>query len=552
MELPRIYTELEKLFAEHGYSLYMVGGTSRSYLLNKEIADFDLVSDATPEEMKSFLTFDDTFSGMGSVHLKYQGVKVDITTLREESGYEDFRHPKEIRFVTSLRKDAKRRDFTINAIYIDAKGKIYDYYHGVDDLKNHLISMIGKPDKRLKEDPLRILRALRFSLTLNFSLTPQLIKEIDENVRWIKKVSFVRCLDEIGKMKAFSEEKAVWMLKIHHIDDYIPIEYVSKDRLNVIDLHCDTLTKEEVKEKGLYDNSLHLNLKKMNEGQYQMQTFAIFIKTAMCESPFEKAKEYIRLFKEQMEVNKNIIGQVFEYSDILNYRANKKMSAMLSLEDGEMLEGKIENLDYFYEQGVRMITLTWNYPNSIGYPNIHLDPSGKVIGFGPDEKNGLTEFGIGLIRKMNELGVIIDVSHLSDAGFYDCIRYSSKPIVASHSNSRAICASSRNLTDDMIVKLRENGGVMGINYCPDFVSSSRVNQIPDLIRHINHIRDVGGIDVIGLGSDFDGIPTPIGMSDCTRTLALKEALVAEGYAQEEIEKIFYKNFLRVFRKVRER
>lgn len=552
MELPGIYLELEKVFAEHGYSLYMVGGTSRSLLLNQEIADFDLVSDATPEEMKSFLTFDDTFSAMGSIHLKYNGVKADITTLREESGYDDFRHPKEIRFVKSLRKDAKRRDFTINAIYIDAKGKIYDYYHGTDDLKNHLISMIGKPDQRLKEDPLRILRALRFSLTLNFSLTPQLIKEIDENVSGLKKISFVRCLEEIGKMRAFSEEKAMWMLKIHRIDDVIPLEYVSKNRLDVIDLHCDTLTREEVREKGLYQNHLHLNLKKMNEGQYRMQTFAIFLKTANYAHPFSEAKKYVSLFKEQMEENRNLIGQVFEYADILNHRANKRMSALLSLEDGEMLEGKEENLDYFDEQGVRMITLTWNYPNSIGYPNVRMDASGKVLDFGPDEKNGLTDFGIALIRKMNESGIIIDVSHLSDAGFYDCIRYSTKPIVASHSNSRAICPVSRNLTDDMIVKLKENGGVMGINYCPDFVSSSRVNQIPDLIRHINHIRDVGGIDVIALGSDFDGIPTPIGMSDCTRTLALKEVLVKEGYGQEEIEKIFYKNFLRVFRKVRER
>lgn len=276
-----------------------------------------------------------------------------------------------------------------------------------------------------------------------------------------------------------------------------------------------------------------------------MQTFAIFLKTANYAHPFSEAKKYVSLFKEQMEENRNLIGQAFEYADILNHRANKRMSALLSLEDGEMLEGKEENLDYFDEQGVRMITLTWNYPNSIGYPNVRMDASGKVLDFGPDEKNGLTDFGIALIRKMNESGIIIDVSHLSDAGFYDCIRYSTKPIVASHSNSRAICPVSRNLTDDMIVKLKENGGVMGINYCPDFVSSSRVNQIPDLIRHINHIRDVGGIDVIALGSDFDGIPTPIGMSDCTRTLALKEALVREGYGQEEIEKIFYKNFLRV-------
>ena len=151
---------------------------------------------------------------------------------------------------------------------------------------------------------------------------------------------------------------------------------------------------------------------------------------------------------------------------------------------------------------------------------------------------------------MNELGMIIDVSHLSDKGFYDCIKYSKHPIVASHSNARSVCGVGRNMTDDMILKLHKNKGVMGMNYCPDFISNNtKENQIPDIVKHMLHIKSLGCIDNIALGSDFDGIETPVGMSDCTKTHDLKKEMKRCGFTQEEIDKVFYKNFLRVFKQV---
>ena len=134
-------------------------------------------------------------------------------------------------------------------------------------------------------------------------------------------------------------------------------------------------------------------------------------------------------------------------------------------------------------------------------------------------------------------------------GFWDVVKYSSKPFVASHSNSRAVCNCVRNLTDEMIKALDEKGGVMGINYCADFVSDSKEDQIPDIVRHIKHIKEVGSINCIALGSDFDGIDTPKGMSDCTKTHTLKRALLDEGFSAEDVDKIFYKNFLRIFNEV---
>ena len=312
-------------------------------------------------------------------------------------------------------------------------------------------------------------------------------------------------------------------------------------KFSVIDMHCDTLTRACRFGQNLRDYDGHINLQKMKEGNYLMQCFAMFIYLEGTPNPFEKCNEYIDFFDKSMKENSDVIRQVTNVEEILENREKGIMSALLTIEEGEAIEGSIEKLEHFYNRGVRMMTLTWNFANQLAYPNYVYE--GKI-----DTERGLTDKGIEVIKKMWELGMIVDVAHLNDAGIYDVFKYATKPIVASHSNARAVHNVPRNLSDDMIVKLRENGGVMGINYCPDFISeNTEQNQIPDIIRHIKHIVKVGGIDTVALGSDFDGIPTPNGMSDCTKTNDLYEALVAEGFSEENIDKIFYKNFLRVLK-----
>ena len=312
-------------------------------------------------------------------------------------------------------------------------------------------------------------------------------------------------------------------------------------KYSVIDMHCDTLTRVCRFGRNLRDYDGHINLQKMKEGNYLMQCFAMFIYLEGTPNPFEKCNEYIDFFDKSMKENSDVIRQVTTVEEILENREKGIMSALLTIEEGEAIEGSIEKLEHFYNRGVRMMTLTWNFANQLAYPNYVYE--GKI-----DTERGLTDKGIEVIKKMWELGMIVDVAHLNDAGIYDVFKYATKPIVASHSNARAVHNVPRNLSDDMIVKLRENGGVMGINYCPDFISEdTEQNQIPDIIRHIKHIVKVGGIDTVALGSDFDGIPTPNGMSDCTKTNDLYEALVAEGFSEEDIDKIFYKNFLRVLK-----
>ena len=185
-----IFTKLAKLFNDNGYRLFMIGGTTRDYLLNKEVYDYDFVSDATPEEMSKFLLDANYhFAKFGSVRTKVDGIHVDITTLRVEGEYLDSRHPSKIEYVKEIEKDYVRRDFTINAIYMDENFKIIDPSNGTKDLKKGIIRFIGDPTKRIKEDPLRILRAERFAKKLNFVIEPKSLEAIENNRQLLAKIN---------------------------------------------------------------------------------------------------------------------------------------------------------------------------------------------------------------------------------------------------------------------------------------------------------------------------------------------------------------------------
>lgn len=169
------------LFREHGYRLYMIGGTSRDYLLGRPYADFDFATDATPKEMETFLpSASYVFARYGSVHDKHGESEVDLTTFREEGEYKDHRHPSWIKFVKEPSLDYRRRDFTINAIYLDDRDGVLDFAGGMDDLKHGIIRFIGDPKTRIQEDPLRILRAERFAKTLGFAIDPASQKAMNE------------------------------------------------------------------------------------------------------------------------------------------------------------------------------------------------------------------------------------------------------------------------------------------------------------------------------------------------------------------------------------
>ena len=188
-EKSRAFVELAKVFSTHGFRLYLVGGTVRDILLGLPLTDMDAVTDATPDEMKEFINGDFTFAKMGSAKIKFNNVKFDVTTLRKEKGYKDHRHPGQVVFIKDTKTDHIRRDFTVNAMYMDEHFKLYDYENGLEDLNNRILRMVGNPKKRLKEDPLRIIRCLRFSLTYQLEIEPALKNALMESVKFIDSLS---------------------------------------------------------------------------------------------------------------------------------------------------------------------------------------------------------------------------------------------------------------------------------------------------------------------------------------------------------------------------
>lgn len=313
----------------------------------------------------------------------------------------------------------------------------------------------------------------------------------------------------------------------------------------IVDMHCDTLLSLD-ENTHLRNNDLDIDLIKMKQSNYLLQNFAIFTNYDKVKDRVPYVLKNINKFYKEIEANKDLIKQIFSYKDI---EENKLMSAMLTLEEGDVINDDLDILELYYRLGVRMIALTWNFKNSIGSPNFTPNPDRYQMLRTLNTTDGLTPFGKEYVKKCNELGIIIDVSHLGDKGFEDVLELSTKPIVASHSNSRAICDVARNLSDEMILKLHKNNGVMGMNFCEDFISNDSNGSVENIIKHIDHIKELGCIDNIGLGSDFDGIKKRNEMSDCSQMYMLIDALKEHGYSNEEIEKICYKNVLRVYKEV---
>lgn len=361
--------------------------------------------------------------------------------------------------------------------------------------------------------------------------------------------------------------------------------------MRIIDMHCDTVSALYDKScrdgrENLRENEGHIDLTRMKESGYLLQNFALFVELGRNQDPWERVVKLYGYYREELEKNSDMLAPVLRFSDIEKNEAQGKMSAMLTVEEGAVCKGEISKLHSLCDMGVRMLTLTWNFENELGCPNFDrssrerigavraewkaLSEAGdtekaeqklqelqrlrydQLYGNPPNLTGGLTQKGREFVAEMEELGMIPDVSHLSDAGFYDVLETASKPFVASHSNARSICACVRNLTDDMIRKLSEKGGAMGLNFCADFLEEKPAGMpnpgtVSSVVRHAKHIVDVGGIEVLGLGSDFDGIDTHAELPGAQSMGVLWEALRRGGFTEGQLDKIFYGNVLRVYR-----
>ncbi|OQB25531.1 MAG: Membrane dipeptidase (Peptidase family M19) [Firmicutes bacterium ADurb.Bin182] len=316
--------------------------------------------------------------------------------------------------------------------------------------------------------------------------------------------------------------------------------------MHIVDFHCDTVSECFIKSAGairLNENGSHIDITKLKKGGALAQFFAIYIPFGTAKYGYEiSAYEFFNLARDcylkEIKENESDIAPAYCFRDIIANREQGKISSILSVEDGALIEGSEDRIKDLFQKGVRLITLTWNHENSIGYPNS--DDKSEM-------QRGLKKFGIEAVRIMNELGIIVDVSHLSDGGFYDVARHSEKPFVASHSNARSLCSVSRNLSDDMLRVIGDKGGIAGINFLSAFLAEgANRTRVEDIVRHAVHIKEKAGIEAVAFGSDFDGIDSELEFKDYSG-YPLIEEMLAKHFTSREVDLICSGNALRVIK-----
>lgn len=322
-----------------------------------------------------------------------------------------------------------------------------------------------------------------------------------------------------------------------------------------IDMHCDTLLRTLMKGgDSLYDGEGMQSIKLMKDAGQMAQFFAVFFPPRNMEPKKDGKKppfvlppdeEFYVMMKqflfEQVEKHRDIIRMARTGEEIEQNTADGLMSAVLSIEDGRMVNGSMDRLRKLREDGVCAISLTWNFANCFGYPN---SKEKEIM------EKGLTDFGKEAIEVMNDIGILVDVSHLSDGGFKDVLKISKKPFVATHSNCRKLSPHTRNLTDEMMIAMANKGCISGLNFGSEFLNPDITctdTKVEDLAYHVFHMINVAGEDFPAFGTDFDGIGGTFEIGHPTEMDKLYVALEKRGLTASQIEKFAFKNVLRVMK-----
>lgn len=307
----------------------------------------------------------------------------------------------------------------------------------------------------------------------------------------------------------------------------------------IIDAHCDTALSVYENKSDLYKNHFQLDIQRLLDYGKRVQFFAAFANPVRFRNnTLTRVLSILDVVHEAESRYSDKLSICLNAQDIEMTLKQGKVAALLTVEGGECLNGELSILRQLYRIGVRSMLLAWNHRNLLG--------DGAEEPFG----TGLSLFGKQVIEEMNKLGMIVDVSHLCEASFHDALAVSSKPVIASHSNAKAVCDNLRNLTDHQLIDLKNINGVVGINFYPYFLNNTNKASIEHIIRHIEHICTITGENHIGIGSDYDGIEcTPDELESTHKMYLLFDRLAQLNYSNTQIEKLAGLNFLRVIKQI---
>lgn len=300
-------------------------------------------------------------------------------------------------------------------------------------------------------------------------------------------------------------------------------------RYRYADAHCDTAYEMAQKGCGLDVNALHISLSQAEVFESYIQVFAAWTSDKLTGATRTDAFfDIAENFRRQVDSNSDRIALCLDGEDISRTLSEGKIAAVLAIEGGGALNGELSAVQRVFDAGVRMLTLTWNGQNELG--------------FGQPEEGGLTPFGKDVLRLMEEVGILADVSHLSERGFWDVYEHARRPFLASHSNLKSVCQHPRNITDEQFKAIVEVGGVCGINLCPLFLTGSSCADFESVERHLYRFLELGGEKSVVMGADFDGITElPDGVSGLSSIPALMEYFAGRGYTQDIIDAVFFGN-----------
>ena len=307
----------------------------------------------------------------------------------------------------------------------------------------------------------------------------------------------------------------------------------------MIDLHCDTMMQllDHPHSGDLYCNTWKIDIEKLQKAHSKIQDFALFINMGETNDPYGRYEEMRNLCVSQIHNYGEHIQHVLSYQDVESVYKSGKIGALMSIEEGGVLGGDLNKLKQAYQDGVRLITLTWNYPNGLGEPHCG------------EQHKKLTSNGVEFVEAMQELGIIVDCSHLNDAGTEQLGDILDVPFIASHSNARKVRAHTRNLPDNLIRLIANKGGIIGLNFAQNFLGISPISRIEDIVKHGLYLIDKGGEDVVALGTDFDGIPPDTEIADMSQMSRLYDAFKEAGLSVEQCEKLFWKNADRLLKEI---